>query len=296
MAPDAAPAALPLPAAADSAPSPTVATRAALAEWIERAALHDLFAAAPPALRAELGLFVERAPGLSAFCASRVPSLMLNRVFLDADAPLATYATLTRTLDALRARGVTTPLVHAHLDDDTDPRADALRRAGLVPYRRTWLKLAREAGPVAELEPRLPLELCRADEAEAFAALVSHGLGLTPGAGALLATLVQRPRWHVYVARERGVPVATGALFVLGEIGYLGYAATRPSHRGLGLQRALIARRLRVANALGCTLVASETGAPVAGEPNPSEHNLRALGLELVAVRANWTPPGAPWS
>jgi GNAT superfamily N-acetyltransferase len=294
MAKDAADAALPHPAA-DSGPSPAIATRAALAEWIERSALLDLFAAAPPALRAELGLFVERAPGLSAFCAPGVASLMLNRVFLDAGAPLAIYAALPGTLEVLRARSVTTPLVHAHLDDDADPRADALRRAGLIPFRRPWLKLAREAGPLAEPTPRLPIELCRADEAEAFAALASDGLGLTPGAVALLATLVQRPRWHVYVARDRGVPVATGALFVQGEVGYLGYAATRPSHRGLGLQRALIARRLRVANALGCTLVASETGAPVAGEPNPSEHNLRALGLELCAVRANWTAPGTAW-
>ena len=58
---------------------------------------------------------------------------------------------------------------------------------------------------------------------------------------------------------------------------------------------ALLARRLRVAQALGCRLVAAETGAALPSEPNPSEHNLRALGLQPVAMRDNWVRPGTTW-
>lgn len=279
-------------------PSPSSST-AALAEWIERRALHDQLAAAPPALRARAGLFVQHAPGLVAFGAPGIPSLLLNRVFVDADAHAATFDALPDTLNALSVRGMRSLLVHVHEPPPQHAAGEsataALLRAGLVPYRRAWLKLARDAGPQRELGAPLPLELCRTDEADAFAELVTTGLSLSPESAALIAPLVQRPRWHVFGARDRGVLVAAGALFVQGELGQLGFAATAPGYRGLGLQRALIARRLRVAHALGCRLVCSETGVALPGQPNPSEHNLRALGLRPVAVRANWTRPGASW-
>lgn len=276
---------------------PPQGTESALAEWIERAAVADLLAAVPAELQGSAGLFVHRAEGLCAFGAPGVPSLMFNRVFVDAEAGLASYASVPRVLEALRARGVADALVHAHLDarDAHDPRVLALHAAGLQPFRRAWLKLARDAQPVEERGAALPLGVCRTDEAEGFAELVTRGLQLAQATAPLVSAIVQRPRWHVYVARDAGQVVASGALFVQGDVGHLGFAATLPSYRGLGLQRALIARRLRVAYALGCRLVTSETGEAVPGQPNPSEHNLRALGLRVIALRSNWTRPDAPW-
>jgi hypothetical protein len=57
----------------------------------------------------------------------------------------------------------------------------------------------------------------------------------------------------------------------------------------------LIARRLRVAQALGCRFVTAETGLPIADEPNPSLANLRAAGLRTLEVRDNYVFAGTSW-
>jgi GNAT superfamily N-acetyltransferase len=115
-------------------------------------------------------------------------------------------------------------------------------------------------------------------------------------AAELLSGVVQRPRWHVYFARIDGRPIATGALFVQGDVAYLGYGATLPEHRGQGLQRMLLAKRMRVALALGCRWIISETGEAVPGQPNPSHDNMLALGMHPIATRDNYVLEGIRWS
>ena len=279
---------------------PPSGERRALAQWIEQSALHDLFAAASPALRARTGLFVTRSPGLLCFGAPGVPSLIVNRVFLDGAALGASgsalpAAALPGALHRYERRGVDRYLLHVCAQADQLAAQHALHAAGLRPYHRAWVKLARDDQPVAEVEAPLEVDLCRLAEAEAFAALVTQAFGVAPDTAPLLVALVQRPRWHVYVARDRGVPVAAGALFVQGEVAHLGLGATSAAYRGQGLQRALLARRLRTAHALGCRMVASETGVALPGEPNPSYDNLRALGLQVLETRTNYVRPGTSW-
>lgn len=83
------------------------------------------------------------------------------------------------------------------------------------------------------------------------------------------------------VALDDGVAVACGSLTIVDAVGWLGGAATGTAHRGHGLQSALVARRLRVARELGCTLAAA-TALP----DGQSARNLERLGFTLLYTQA----------
>jgi GNAT superfamily N-acetyltransferase len=82
--------------------------------------------------------------------------------------------------------------------------------------------------------------------------------------------------------------VAGGALFVKGDVGWLGIASTLPAHRRHGAQGALMARRIRDAVELGCRWVVTETGEDTPEHPNPSYHNMLRTGFVLAYQRPNY--------
>jgi GNAT superfamily N-acetyltransferase len=190
----------------------------------------------------------------------------------------------------------------AHLHKDAAPElVDAFTERGLRRYHRAWIKLARDRSPLHSAPPSVcdgDMRLCAAQRAhaDAFAQLVVRCHQTDPTIAALLAGVVQRPRWHVYLVELRGEPIAAGALFVQGDVGYLGYDATLPEHRGQGLQRMLLAKRIRVALALGCRVIASETGQAVPGQSNSSYNNMIGLGLAPIATRDNYALDGVRYS
>src|SRR5258705_233695 len=98
--------------------------------------------------------------------------------------------------------------------------------------------LAAVPGPLRSRIDPFVLREARSEDSAAFADLVLRNQGVSAHAGPLVAALVGRPRWHVYVASEGARVVAAGALFVLGDVGYLGLAATEPEQRGRGAQSA----------------------------------------------------------
>jgi GNAT superfamily N-acetyltransferase len=106
----------------------------------------------------------------------------------------------------------------------------------------------------------------------------------------LFASVVGRARWHVYLALEDDRAIGAGTLFVHDGVGYLGMGATLPEHRKRGAQSALLARRLEVARDLGCSVVVSETGAPVEGDPQHSHRNMLRAGLREISVLHNFMP------
>lgn len=91
---------------------------------------------------------------------------------------------------------------------------------------------------------------------------------------------------HDFVARADGAPAACGSLNVVGDIGWLGGAATAVAHRGRGLQSALLVHRLRLARDLGCTLAAATA---VPGEQSAA--NMARLGFTLLYTQAVLTKP-----
>ncbi len=81
-------------------------------------------------------------------------------------------------------------------------------------------------------------------------------------------------------------PAACGSLQPVGNIGWLGGAATLPEHRRRGLQRELLDIRIATAGFDGCDYVAA-TALPDA----TSARNLERAGLSVVVQQSVWTIP-----
>lgn len=92
-----------------------------------------------------------------------------------------------------------------------------------------------------------------------------------------------------YLAIVDGEPIACGALYVRGDVGYLCVSATLPEARGRGAQAALIARRWRDAAAAGCRYVVSTT--PFGGT---SQANMERAGMRSAHSICIWLDYGMP--
>jgi GNAT superfamily N-acetyltransferase len=274
-------------------PPPATSQAAVLGQWIERAAALDLLAAVPAPLRPRIDPFVAREPGVIGYGAPGLASMMLSRVFIGGERAQASAHAVSSVLERFAARGVGSFFAHVAREAATPEVIAALRAHGVERYSRAWVKLAIAPGAVPERSCAFALREAGSEDSAAFAELVVRNQGVSEHALPLIAALVGRPRWHVYVANEGARVVAAGALFVLGDVGYLGCAATDPEQRGRGAQSALLAKRLRVAFALGCRWVFSDTGEAVAGKPNPSHDNMLRLGLRPLFTRDNYAPSGA---
>lgn len=90
-----------------------------------------------------------------------------------------------------------------------------------------------------------------------------------------------------YLAILDGEPIACGALYVRGDVGYLCVSATLREARGRGAQAALIARRWRDAAAAGCRHVVSMT--PFGGT---SQANMERAGMRSAHSIGIWLDYG----
>jgi GNAT superfamily N-acetyltransferase len=163
---------------------------------------------------------------------------------------------------------------------------DALRDRGFTPDY-PW-KFEREPEPVAT-----ETELQIGDADERFGRVFAAAYGFPATFAGWLGRLAGRTGWRCLAPYEGGEPIATGALFTAGEVGWLGFGATLPSHRGRGTQSALLAARITLAAELGLGLVVTETGVPRGGRarPGPSYRNILRAGFRETYVRPNYAPP-----
>jgi hypothetical protein len=116
------------------------------------------------------------------------------------------------------------------------------------------------------------------------------GFWMLSSFGPSLGAAIGSPGWHHYLGYDGTHPVAVGALFVDGGIGWLGFGATVASHRNRGGQGAMMGRRIRNAKALNCLVVHTETRAETPESPNPSYRNMVHAGFELAYLRPNYIP------
>jgi GNAT superfamily N-acetyltransferase len=88
---------------------------------------------------------------------------------------------------------------------------------------------------------------------------------------------------HLFVAELDGVPVGHASLHVYAGTGWLRGALVAPEARGRGIQRALIATRIRAAIEAGCDLVGAQA------EPGEvSARNLVHMGLRELGPQNNY--------
>ena len=100
----------------------------------------------------------------------------------------------------------------------------------------------------------------------------------------IIETLVRSPRrgLRAFLGRIDGQPAATGILFDLRPIGGLGNGSVRPQFRGRGLQKAMIAHRIRDAWSRGYRVFFGETENPA------SAHNMESLGWRKLYDEQDW--------
>ena len=156
-----------------------------------------------------------------------------------------------------------------------------------------WMKFIRGVDALADPETVLVVRLIGAVDGGDFARVVCGGYGMPASTEATIAGVPALEGWSCYVAYDGDEPAAAGALFVSGEVGWLGFAATLPEHRRKGGQGAILAARIDRARELGIRTLVTETGVRQEGRASNSYRNILRSGFEEAYVRENYLSPGA---
>jgi hypothetical protein len=260
---------------------------ARLVELGEGEAWAEMLLSAPPDFAANFGIRVERLDSAILLVAEKMDSMLFNRVIgLGVKKP-ATEA----MVDAIVAlyQNASAPNFAIQLSPAAQPPALPawLEARGL--YRRNnWVKVYRPGQPPPVIPTDLRIECIGREHAAAFASVACSAFGMPDLLRPWFAATVGRPGWRHYLAWDGDAPVATGALLVRGEVGWLGVGSTLPSHRRHGAQGAIMAQRIRDGIGLGCQWLVTETGQDVPDRPNPSYHNMLRTGFQLAYQRPNY--------
>ena len=106
----------------------------------------------------------------------------------------------------------------------------------------------------------------------------------------LIAALVERPEWYLYMSFAGDTPAGTGALFVKDDVAWFDWASTHRSFRGRGGQGMVLCERIKAAIDLGCKLMLTATGEDVEGDPQHSYKNILRMGFRETYLRENYVP------
>lgn len=157
--------------------------------------------------------------------------------------------------------------------------------------RDNWAKVYRSDEPVSMGRILLRIDRIGREHAEIFAVIACAAFRMPNAMQSWLASTVGRSGWHHYIAWDGTVAIACGALFVSGNVGWLGIAGTLPDHRRRGAQGVLMERRIHDGRELGCKWFVTETGEDLPERPNPSFHNMMRMGFTLAYQRPNYMSP-----
>jgi hypothetical protein len=262
---------------------------ATLADQVEATAYADLFEAAPAELKRSLGIKVERIATMTLLIAPGAPVTIFNRVIgLGLEHP-ASESDVEALITTYKQADVRTWWLHWNPFAQPAQFAEKLRVLGFKePSRRAWAKVVRGTEPPPRVPTDLTIAPAQLQDVDAAMAAVAKSFGMPPFMARWLAALHGRRRWKVYVVADQGRPVGGACLFIDRDCAWLGVAAIAESCRRRGGQGAVMALRIEDAIAAGCTHIVTETGEPVADEPNPSLSNMKRCGFRQVASRLNF--------
>jgi hypothetical protein len=265
----------------------------ALLEAAEIDAWESMFAAAPPSLARELGLQTARFGPAMASLAARIDVGQFNRVQgigLPGDED---GRSIEEAVAWFRSKRLRNFLVQIPPGPNARALAERVKGKGLElqPFRRSWTKFRRPPVPAHPAPTDLRIVRAGAAEAVDFGETAAAGFGMPPVLAPWLSALVQMPDWRCYISYDGEAPVGVGACWIGERTAWLGIGASRPEGRGRGSQSAILARRIDDAIAEGATLLVTETGSAVEGEPQTSYSNILRAGFEIAYERRNWTGP-----
>lgn len=252
-------------------------------EAAEVAACLDAWRAAPAGLAAAHGIASARIAGGACLAVASLPEsrVMNHAIGMGADGPVT-----DDDLDAM-ARFYAGVGV-GHFVAARGGLADRLRLRGFRDDY-AWTRFARDVSP-AGARPT-DLRVAEVREGGAIGGIVASAFGMPDAFADWIGAIPGRPGWTWIAAWSGVVPAGVGALFAHGDVGWLGYGATRPEHRGRGAQGAILAGRIERARELGLRRLVTETGVPRDDGPGPSYRNILRAGFREIEVRPNLASP-----
>lgn len=156
---------------------------------------------------------------------------------------------------------------------------------GVVPRLRLEAYLADPAALPAAPVPGLAIRVIDGGEAATWMDVVVEGYGPAPEVAATWRSIASGAAGDGQLrllGELDGRLVAASSIFISGERGWLSWATVLPAARGLGIQRAMIAARARVAADADSTVIAAWALASA-----HSSRNLALAGMTLVGERVS---------
>lgn len=149
------------------------------------------------------------------------------------------------------------------------------------PYH-TWLKAA-----------SLRVESVGPESAAVVAGLCVEGFAVPPAVGRLIELGTTGSDWFRWLAFDGNEPVGVGLSHDCDGLGWLGWTYVRPSHRGLGVHAAIVARCLEAMATQGCRWVVTDTALVSPEHSNASHNTMCRLGFVDLYRRNTyvWAPP-----
>jgi hypothetical protein len=260
---------------------------AALNEFGEAQALADYLRCAPPSFARPFRLEAKRVGSAWVSMIPELDSAFFNRIVgLGVGEPL-TESLLDEAIGVYQQAGCKNYLAQVSPLAQPAQSLEWLKARGFAPSM-DWAKVYRGDEPAPVISTHLRVETIRKDQAEAYADVVLSAFEMPSFLRPLVKGTVCRPGWHHCLACDGETPVSAAAMFVDGEVGWYGFAATVKSGRKRGGQSALLARLIESGRELGCKWSVAETGEDTPEDPNPSYHNMLRCGFQLAYLRRNY--------
>jgi GNAT superfamily N-acetyltransferase len=265
---------------------------AVIADDAEAQAFADLYAAAPAPLQAQLGLRIERAADATLLLAPGMPSMMFNRAMGLGLRQPASETQVEALIGRYRSAGCAGWWLHWNPYAAPAELVSRLPAMGFIqPKRCSWAKVLRGTEPAPQVETDLHIAVATDAQAREATQAMVEAFDMPGFMVEWLRCLHGRAHWRVYAATDGAKVVGGACLYTNGELAWLGMGSINPSHRRRGGQRALMARRIADAIGDGARYIVTETGEPIADEPNPSLANMKRCGFTTVASRLNFAGP-----
>ena len=256
-------------------------------EQVEARAWMDHHAAAPKGTIETLGLRTRPLGGVALLAANHSGSLLHNRAIGVGVLERADEALLDTVVAhySHTRQGFAINLSPWAAPPETEARL-AARGFQTYFHHVKWVRGVSPSPPVANT---LPIAVAGPSDARRFAETI-HDADTHERDANLewTAACVGRPGWTHLLAFEGDEPVAGAALYVADNTAWLGQAHTREGFRRRGAQQALIAERIRLAEAVGATLLTTETAPDWPDLPRESLRNVARAGFRLAYERPSW--------
>jgi GNAT superfamily N-acetyltransferase len=256
-------------------------------ERIEVAAWGDFHKAASRQIAANCGIGLIPLESICGAIASKIDVLAFNRVIGLGMTEPVTEETLDEIISEYRDRGARRFFVQLCSSAVPDDIPDWLLSRGFHHYNN-WVKLYRGVKPCPKVETDLDVRQIGTEESFAFARILVSSFEWPVQMEPWVARMIGRPGWRHYMAYDGKTPVATAALYVEGENGWIDFASTLPDYRGRGAQGALVERRIRDGAESGCKRLVVETAEETPEKLAPSYRNMRRFGFETAYIRPNY--------